>query len=602
MNGNDEMKDSVNKIEKVDYIIMCLIAIVVWVIAATSLGFLRAGFDSPYTYSGGDDFSIMQQAKELLEEKWLWSTSRLGAPYGHNQLEYPSVCLQLPEFLMIKLWGLLTNNYVVAVNLQYVFTYVLCAIIAFIVLRKMSVGRFISFWGAILYAINPYIYGRNIGHYCLTACYFIPIGIFLCYRAYFDTGFLKFGKEFFWKNSMVLLLCILIATNGIGYYPFFTCFYLSVTALLIYVRNKSLKDMIPAIKLVILIVAAMLIALLPTLLYRWSLGGESITIRNPVDMEMYSLKITQLFVPLYSHGISCVQKFINEYNNNMPLVNENTTSYLGVIGAVGFIISIIYIFGYNRKDNKDEDVLFLSKLNLAAVLVMSIGGFISLITVALRVYDLRGFNRISIFISFCSITILCKLLQRYWFDKINDNRVIEILKYFVVIVLLVFGIWEQTPCIFNDGEQLKANKIQWENDEVFVEEIESQLEEGDMVYQLPYHVYPEAGVVNNMNDYQLFVGYLHSDNLRWSYGAYKNSEGAIWNESIEGLEMGEKIDALISAGFKGIYIESRAYTEEELNNLLELIESKLGYKPIISADNKLYFYNLNPYIELNSVK
>ena len=49
-----------------------------------------------------------------------------------------------------------------------------------------------------------------------------------------------------------------------------------------------------------------------------------------------------------------------------------------------------------------------------------------------------------------------------------------------------------------------------------------------MIYQLPYHGYPEGGFQNDMWDYHLLVGYLHSDKLKWSYGSVKGREGDSW--------------------------------------------------------------------------
>ncbi len=590
------------KFDKMDWIIMFMLAVLVWLVAASSLGFLSAGFNNPFGYGGNDDFSITAQTKELLQENWVWNTYRLGAPYGHEALAYPSVCLQIPEFLMMKFWGLFTNDVTTVINLQFVFTFALCAVIAYVVLRKMSIGRLLSFVGGALYAINPYIYGRNIVHYCLSACYFIPLAIYLCYCCYFDSGFLKFDKTLICKRSIyVLLMCICISTNGIGYYPFFACFYLCVTALIAFFRNNNIKEMLSALKTIALICSFMMLALLPAFFYRMASGIESITSRNPSEMEIYSLKITQLFIPMFSHGISWVQNFINEYNGNMPLVNENVTAYLGVIGCVGFTISVLYIFGFRKNVEIDEDVLFLSRLNLAAVLFMSIGGFISILCVAIHMYELRGFNRISIFISFCSITVLCILAQRYFLDTEHDDSIKKIRWQCIpIIVVLLFGIWEQTPQLYSDGAGLIVNKRQWDIDEAFINKIESYLQDGDMVYQLPYHKYPEAGIVYAMNDYQLLVGYLHSDSLKWSYGGFKGGEGDQWNEYVSLLDMWTRIDTIISSGFRGIYIESRAYTEDELSELLDSIEEKLGYDPLISADGKLYFYNLYPYIESHS--
>ena len=584
------------KLTKKDMVIILLMAIAVWLLASSSLGFLSVGYDNMYYYVGQDDFSIASQTKELLQERWCWNTDRLGTPYGHNSLEYPSVCLQIPEFLMLKFWGLFTKDVPTVINLQLVFTFVLCAVLAYLVLRKMTVGYAVATVGSVLYAFNPYIYARNIGHYCLSACYFIPLVFYLCYCCYFDSSFLKIDKTIICKRSLlILLMCFCISTNGIGYYPFFACFYLAVTALCKFLRTKKIKDILPSLKVMLLICSLVIIALLPVFVHRKMSNIPSITVRSQAEMETLALKITQLFVPLYSHGIGFVQNFIDRYNTNMPLVNENKMSYLGLVGDIGFLVGLLYAFGI-KENSENEDVVFFSKLNLAAVLCMSVGGFISLITVATNVYALRGFNRISIFISFCSITIFCLVVQHNLLDAKKITKGKQVIVYCILVLVVAVGLWNQTPTLVNDGSSLLVNKKQWDNDAEFVKEIENSLQPGDMVYQLPYHRYPEGGSVNKMNDYQLLVGYIHSDNLKWSYGGFAGGKGDKWSKYVSELDTSSMLETIIAAGFKGLYIESRAYTENELDSLLKNFESQLGYDPKISSDGKLYFYNLYPYI------
>ena len=581
------------KIIKKDYIVAVGLAIFIWIIAASSLGFFNAGFDCMLVYDGGDSLSVTAQVKELLQENWVWNTNRMGAPYGHEALAYPSVCLHIPELLMMKFWGLFTDNVALVINLQYLFTFSLCAAIAYFTLRKMGVGSLLAFLGGTIFSLNPYIYSRGISHFSLSACYFIPLSIYLCYYCYF------YNDEVCQKNILIrkwiniIFMCLCIAINGIGYYPFFTCFLLGVTAVCIFFKTNSIKQRLLPVGMILTICVFMFIALIPSYIYKINAGIDNITSREVVELELYSLKISQLFMPIYTHGLSFVANFRDEYNGNMPLVNENVSSYLGVVACVGFIIGILYLLGLGKNTERDEDILFFSKLNMAAVITMSVGGFISLINLSLHIYGLRGFNRISVYISFCCISIICILLQRYVFHSTDGRIVFYEVKIISIILLIIFGIWEQTPQLTNSGEDLLENKKTWDDDEKFIKGIESQLSKGDMVYQMPYHIYPEGGTVNDMADYQLLKGFVHSDTLRWSYGAFSGTEGDEWNKKVSQLPIEERISAISSSGFKGIYIDGEAYTAQELEDLLLELERVLGESPIVSNDGKLFFFNLN---------
>ena len=138
-------KTFLNDLTIKDVVIIISISIIVWLIAASTLGFLAGGFNCNYAYEGGDDFTLFAVVKELLEEKWCWNTLRLGAPFSQNNLSWSVNCLQFPEFLMLKIWGLFSKNPAVVLNLQYTFTFVLCFVNAYIVLRKIHISFFFRF-------------------------------------------------------------------------------------------------------------------------------------------------------------------------------------------------------------------------------------------------------------------------------------------------------------------------------------------------------------------------------------------------------------------------------------------------------------------------
>ncbi|MEC4630442.1 hypothetical protein VSS86_22200, partial [Bacillus safensis] len=70
-------------------------------------------------------------------------------------------------------------------------------------------------------------------------------------------------------------------------------------------------------------------------------------------------------------------------------------------------------------------------------------------------------------------------------------------------LVCVFSIWEgcggKTPT-----ETYKAIQAEYASDDKLVSYIESSVDEGSMIYQLPYHKYPEGESQNDMWDYHLF--------------------------------------------------------------------------------------------------
>ncbi|MBQ7535763.1 MAG: hypothetical protein IJT43_09125 [Stomatobaculum sp.] len=588
-----------NKLTRTDYFIVLATAVFTGLLASAFLGFMQAGFQYPYAYNGGDDYSLLSQTKQLIQERWLWSTDRLGAPYGQNLLDYPSVLLQNTEYLSIKFWSLWIKDPVVIVNIQLLLTFVFCSITAYYVLRKLGTGRFLSVCGSLLFAFAPYIYGRAVTHYCLTACYFVPLSVYLCYTAYFREDCLQFRTLFKnWKeNFLLLLFCLCIVNNGIGYYPFFTCFLLCVTAVCRWFETGDFKKALTSLKFIAIIVIMTLTALIPAFLYAAENGKNDITSRNLAGVEVYGLKITQLFIPLYSHGNEFLGTLISKYNSSMPLINENTTSYLGMIAGIGFVLQMLCFFGLRLNKETEKRIFLGCRLSLATVLFMTVGGFISLLATVLQTTSLRGFNRMSIFIMFISIAVLC-FEGDLLLTKIQKPLIKKAIALFI-IVLTLFGVFEQSPDILRNPAGLEANGIRWAEDEYYIGKIEASLQPGDMIFQLPYLPYPEGGGRNQLPTYRLLNGYLHSDTLKWSFGAVKGRDVDQWIQSVSQMNGEEMVRTLIAAGFKGIYVDRSGMTDEEFQKLHKQLTAIPGMKGFVSKDTFLLFYNLYPVIEMN---
>ena len=583
------------KLRSKDLFLILLLGALIALVAASSTGLLAEGIDSPVSYKGDDDYSILNQVKQLSQENWIWRTDRLGAPVGQFTYDYPSFFLQNPEYLMFKFWALFTKDVPVIVNLQFLMTFVFCGVSSYIVLRKMGTGYLLSFCGSIVFAVSPYIFIRGLAHYCLSACYFIPVSVYLCYLSYFnDNVYTKQGKPDIRRILLILAACACIATNGIGYYPFFTCFLLCVTILCKLLETKNIKKCLSALSLIIIICSFMTLALSPIFIYHALHGKNEITTRTITGVETYGLKTVQLFMPVFSHGIPFWDRIITEYRNHAPLINENISSYLGLTAGIGFITGLLFLFGINN-NKENRDVMLFARLNVASVLFMSVGGFISLLAVLSNVYVMHGFNRISIYMMFISIATLCVLCQRLMVRMKEGSR--KYLLRGIIAVIAVFSLWDQTPVLYNSGEVLRNNRYRWVIDDVFIDKIEEKLQPNDMVFQLPYHPYPEVGSVRELKDYELLMPYIHSDTLKWSFAGIKGRESDKWNKYVSSMATGDMIRTITEAGFRGIYIDQRAYTDEEFNSLLLAIENEIHTRPVWSIEKKQVFYSLYPYIK-----
>lgn len=555
----------------------------------------------PMSYDGGDGMSYLANAVMLTEGSTVVETDRLGAPYGYTGYDFYASSFHGFDNMLLKILVGITNQPALAVNLLFLLLFPMISLSSYFVLRQMRVKQWVAVGGALTYAFMPYLFMRGMNHFVLASYYFVPVSILYCVWIYQDDNFMCFNKGFFknWKNWFAIILSACIANNGIAYYAFFTCFFLVVTGLVKALKDKKLRYFGKACSLIGFVVLFMLISLIPTLNYILKNGVNDEGVVRTIDgVETYSLKIAQLFMPLNSHGNSYLEGIINEYNEAMPLVNENYMSYLGVMGCIGFLILLVVLFLKNMGDDKPFKVQLeiLSLLNIAGILLATIGGFGSLFGLLVTAM-IRCYNRISIFIAFIAIAAVCILLS------VLCDRIWSIEKYGAVVrnciyggfaavisFVMLWGIWFQYPGLMYDYMGFKEYFI---SDKEFIESIEARLPEGAMIYQLPYHEYPEGGSVNDMNDYDLWVGYIHSKNLRWSYGGVVGREADNWLRTIDNSDIPDMIKKIKEKGFQGIYIDRRAYEDDELYELESKLEKELGVQPMISGNKKLSFFHIN---------
>ena len=138
------------------------------------------------------------------------------------------------------------------------------------------------------------------------------------------------------------------------------------------------------------------------------------------------------------------------------------------------------------------------------------------------------------------------------------------IKKFVILVaffLYVIGCVEQ---ISNVPYSQNISEVSYKSDEKFIKKIEERVTENAMIYQWVYQPFPENPPINNMGDYASVRGYLHSDTLRWSYGGYKGRKSDLWNKDLATKSITERINIISNVGFEGVYIDTCAYDEEEL--------------------------------------
>ncbi len=572
---------------------LVFITLAVTVLVVHFLGLRGQDLTYPLEYKGGDEMSALVSVRLVQESGWNIGTDKLTALDGYYYNTSDVIAgLHNADVFFEKLFLWITGGQVAkTVNLVYLSAFYMIAYVAYFVLRQLRIKEWLSIGGALVYAFLPFIFIRGIGHIVLSCYYFVPLAVLMCIWLYEDERFMLPGKGFFKykRNYAGFIMAFLIASEGIGYWQIFACFFLMVAMLTALLRTKDWNYLKRGCISILSVIVCVVISIIPEIFYRIVHGGTGLEgrIRSIADSETYCLKIIQLLLPVNGHGIRPLEKLIYAYNEYVPCVNENWTAYIGIVGAVGFLFLLVWLFTRRKNESTlTKRLTVLADLNICGILLATMGGFGSIIFM-MGIEIIRGYNRISVFIGFFAITAVCLLLNE-WEGKIAKT-VWKCVYMGGVALVMLFAIWEQNPSVsFN----FESNKEEWISDADFFARVDAVMDEDDSIFQLPYAEYPEGDIQNDMGHLSHYIGYLHSDKLKWSFGTTDGSDTDIWYEQTASLPVDKMIQEILSKGFDGLYINRDAYEEPEWTALEKSVQEYTGVTPVVSNDERLVFYKL----------
>ena len=541
----------------------------------------------PFQYES-DVLWTLVAIKGMILHGWFLFDPNCGLPGGMEIYEYPGS--DLLHWGLLKIISLWAHSPVLTMNLFYLLTYPLTALVAVFVFRRLGISALTAFVLGLLYTFLPYHIYRNLGHLFLAAYFMVPCGMLL-------VCWLLQGKLDFWSarpgasrpraadTGAMIVMAVLVAASG-AYYGFFTCVLLAVAALLQAVRRRQVRPLLNAgvpMLIMLLVVGA---SIAPMFWYQHKYGKNPAAVVRGRNGESYGMKISQWLIPVTNHRIHALAALKDVYNQKAPLVNENTTSTLGIVGSLGFLFLIAYALFSGRASPVFTE---LSILNLSATLFATIGGFGAVLTLIGFIW-IRSYNRISVFISFMSLLAVGLLIEQgraRWAQRSWAPVLVPVL----LIALLVVGLLDEIPRI--DAAGYAATKVNFLRDRDFVTRSEAALPAKAMVFQLPYIPFPEnpKPTVHIDYPYDHFRGYIHSQQLRWSFGAMHGRAGDQWQQWASSLPTSRMLQEVARKGFDGLYINRAGY-EDGGKQLEREITAILGTKPIESADQQLAMYRL----------
>ncbi len=527
--------------------------------------------------------------KGTIDHGWPLGNPSLGMPFGAHLNDFTGA----EDFyiLMFKLIALFTADWALVMNAFFLLSFPLTAIGSFYVFRKFHCSLIPSAVGSLLYTYLPYHFFRGEKHLLLSSYYIVPLVLMAVLwtmqkEVFFSSPGKAVGPA---KNRIAagIAICMLTAISGV-YYAFFAAFFFLVAGVKVLLTKKNRPYWGLPFLFFFTICFTSLASLSPSLVYQYNHGRNPIFSRRPPqETESLGLKITQLLSPVDQHRVPWLASWKLDYNRTAPLINENRSATLGFLGSIGFLGLLLGLFFHPPGEQYKEVFRNLSLLNIAAVLWATVGGFGSLFAYTLFP-QFRGINRISVFIAFFALFFLVLLLETLA-RRLPQKKGSTFLFSIAASLLTFFGIWDQTtPSFIPPYSYIQK---EYSSDARFFAAVESLMPNQAMVFQLPQMLFPETPAVHKIYMYQHIRGYLHSKQLRWSYGTIWGREGAQWQKWVAMKPLPEFLEILRRVGFQGLYIDTYGYPDGG-NKIIETLKVLLRTHPLESDNQRMAFFDL----------
>ncbi|MEL7209354.1 MAG: hypothetical protein AAGK32_14155, partial [Actinomycetota bacterium] len=167
-----------------------LVALVATGLAWFTLQLWRLPLGLSMTYTG-DELAGLAHVKGVDENGWWFTNPRLGAPFGQEHYDFPHGGETI-QVAGIRLLGLFSDAPAAIINVYLLATYLLVAVVAYVVLRHLRFAGVLAGVVAVLYAFLPFHFWHHVGHIYRSGYFAAPLGaLVLLWLAGYDGGLVE---------------------------------------------------------------------------------------------------------------------------------------------------------------------------------------------------------------------------------------------------------------------------------------------------------------------------------------------------------------------------------------------------------------------------
>lgn len=508
---------------------------------------------------------------------------RIGAPERSTLVETPF----LDWIYVLEVWIISFFVKNPGVNsVIFLWTgYILAAVTMFYLMKKLKFRDSISFVIGLLFAFSTYHSYRGLIHGTLSNYFLVPIAVLLAIyigTRDIDDTVLSVSANQTRNRLWLAFLALLLGFTNI-YFVAFGLILMAVGFLYRIIKAGIHKKQWKYLVYPALTVVGVAVSLAPKVIFTMRHGETGVAVRNLIDTDTYGLRIVQMLLPAVFSKFEKWTGVTHKYMSQLPEITETYLAAIGLIAVAGFVFLCGYlIVNYVKKPKEKNTLLTFSSLCVLVCVLVAVSGGFGMVFNFFVMAEIRCYNRITIYIiCFCLIAVAA-LLQKYAKRKAVLGAALA--------ALLVIGALDQVS--YYERGYWKGRSEVAANYADFYGQVEDTMEEGDMIYQLPFMEFPEKPNMNNLSCYQQLSGYVYTDTLKWSHGGMqgRNMQAQyLWKDN--GLSRAF-VEGIRESGFEGVCIDMNGFKEEERPSVLAFYSDELGLTPVVSGDGMLYFYDL----------
>jgi phosphoglycerol transferase len=583
--------------------------------AYVALEMWSVSLSTPLRYAQVDDTKFyFGLVKGILEHGWYQHNPSLGAPFGQVLYDFPQGADNL-NFLLIKAIGLFSHSYAVVTNVFFLLTFPLTGLAAFYALRRLGAGAAIATVCSVLFALLPYHLYRHESQVLLSAYYSVPLSAYLFLSLFGDDPpplRRRDGRRLLgWRSGQTvgtLVICVVIGSSGL-YYAAFGVLMLAAGTVVAAFARRGRRTVWAGAVMSAAIALTLAANLAPSLIYTARHGSDPQIARTALESEQLGLRLSTLLLPVRGDRLPPLASVNNRYAaTTSPGYCESCFSSLGTVGAAGFVLlGLIGLAGCVGAAAGASGLDWQRPFRpaaLGAALAFLIGttGGISALFAFLLTPDLRGWNRISLFIAFFSLVAVGLVLERIGrrISARGTRPSPRALAGAGLAALLILGALDETSNFF--VPDYATSTREYRSDQAFGRAIQAHVAPGSAILELPYVPFPEGFHVAGQppvnpfsNGYELLRPYLNTHGLRFSFGAIKGRP-ADWEASLASEPLDVVVAAAAAADFRAIYVDPLGYGPAVAARVRAGLTRLLGAGPLVSPLGDAWLFDLRPYL------